>query len=68
MAKNKLPKTLYVRWEYPNNGHDDPWLNVNETVEDSLESASDEKIVGVYELKKKVLVKSTVSVSVQEKR
>jgi hypothetical protein len=66
MAKNKLPQTLYIRWEYPDNG--EPWLTVNESAEDSLESATDEKIVGVYELKKKVLVKSTVSVSVQEKR
>ena len=66
MAKNKLPQTLYVRWDYPKN--DDPWLDVTEHVEDSLESASDEKIVGVYELKKKVLVKSIVSTSVQGKR
>jgi hypothetical protein len=64
-AKNKLPQTLYVRWDYPNNG--EPWLTVNETAEDSLETATDEKIVGVYELKKKLLVKSTVSVSVSEK-
>lgn len=66
MANKQLPKTLYVRWDYPD--HDEPWLSVNEDPEDSLESASDQKIVGVYELKKKVLVKSTVSVSVQEKR
>ena len=66
MAKNKLPRTLFIRWDYPKNG--EPWLLVNDTAEASLEDASDEKIVGVYELKKKVLVKSTVSVSVQEKR
>jgi hypothetical protein len=65
MPKNKLPQKLYIRWDYPVNG--DPWLTVSEIAEDALESASDEKIVGVYELKKKVLVKSTVSVSVSEK-
>ena len=63
MAKNKLPRTLYIRWDYPDNGK--PWLTVNQNAEDSLEFVSDEKIVGVYELKKKVLVKSTVSVSVR---
>jgi hypothetical protein len=65
--KNKLPQTLYVRWNYPG-GNEEPWLTANESAEDSVESASDEKVVGVYELKKEVLVKSTVSVSVQEKR
>ena len=65
MKKKKLPKTLYVRWEQ--SGNDDSWLRVNEVAADSLDSASDEKVVGVYELKKKVLVKSTVSVSVSEK-
>ena len=64
--KKKLPKTLYIRWDYPKNS--EPWLTVNENAEDSLEDATDQKIVGLYELKKKVLVRSTVSVSVQEKQ
>lgn len=64
-VKTKLPKTLYVRWDYPENG--DPWLVTGDSGEELLENATDQKTIGVYELKKTVLVKSTVSVSVMEK-
>lgn len=63
--KKKLPKTLYVRWDYPTNG--DPWLLTGESAEDLLEDAADQKTVGVYTLTRQAVVKSSVSVSVRAK-
>lgn len=59
----KLPQQLFVRWD----GKDLDWLNADTTADALLESASDQKTLGVYELKRTVVAKSTVAVSVREK-
>ena len=63
----KLPKTLYVRWGKPLRD-EDAYLQADTEAENLLENASDEKVAGVYELQKVVSVKSTVSVSVQQRQ
>lgn len=62
----KLPKTLYVRWEQGNKT-EAPWLVTGETARECLEDPDDQKEIGVYELRKMIVAKSTVSISVQAK-
>lgn len=62
----KLPQTLYVRWEDPGRG-EEPFLREGESVEDLMDAPPDTQTIGVYELQKLIVAKSTVSVSSGEK-